>query len=178
MSTEQRNPKSKSAKVLCAQRCRLVITDIDGVWTDGGVYYSGRGEEMKRFSVRDGMGVERLRNAGIETAIMTGERSESVAKRAEKLRIEALHLGIKDKKSLLATVCERRQLSLREVAYIGDDINDLPAILAVSEEGLTGAPLDAISEVQSAVDFISNEPGGHGAFRGFAEWLLKLRQEN
>src|SRR5678816_1871370 len=108
-----------------ATRLRLVLTDSDGVLTDTGVYYSERGEELKRFSIRDGMGVERLRNAGIQTAIITGETSESVARRAEKLKLPGLFLGIKDKAGHLAEVMARMGVAVPQVAYIGDDVNDL-----------------------------------------------------
>src|SRR6476661_5137089 len=100
-----------------ARRIRLVLTDCDGVLTDGGVYYSERGEEMKRFNIRDGMGVERLRNQGIATGIITGEVSPSVRTRAAKLRIEELHLGIKDKPACLQEIMTRTGLRADEIAF-------------------------------------------------------------
>ena len=112
---------------LRARQVKLVITDCDGVLTDGGVYYSARGEELKRFNIRDGMGVERLwKLAGIETGIITGENSPSVARRAKKLGIIECHLGAKDKAAKVGAILESRNLSAREVAYLGDDVNDLP----------------------------------------------------
>src|ERR1700760_5001552 len=98
-----------------ARRIKLLVTDVDGVLTDAGVYYSARGEEMKRFSIRDGMGVERLRNAGIATAFITGETSESVARRAEKLKLPALFLGVKDKAKELEKVLARLEVRPDEV---------------------------------------------------------------
>ncbi len=103
-----------------AARIALVVTDSDGVLTDGGVYYSARGEEMKRFSIRDGMGFERLRDAGLSVAIMTGETSESVARRAEKLQARAL-LGVKDKAAHLPRLLASLSLTAGAVAYLGDD---------------------------------------------------------
>lgn len=161
-----------------AQRIRLVLTDVDGVLTDAGVYYSAEGEQLKRFSVRDGMGVERLRLAGIETGIITGENSEPVMRRAEKLSINELHLGIKDKPATLRAILSRRDIADDAVAYIGDDVNDLQVIKSLRERGLTGAPSDAIDDVRSVVHFISPAAGGHGAFRAFADWILKLRAES
>ncbi|MCB0620326.1 MAG: HAD-IIIA family hydrolase [Saprospiraceae bacterium] len=151
---------------------KLLITDCDGVLTDAGVYYSANGEEMKRFSIRDGMGVERLRNlAGIETAIITGELSGSVRKRAEKLKITELHLGIKDKVACLQEILSRKNLQPAEIAYIGDDYNDLEVLQLV---GLSACPADGLEEVKSSVDYICANRGGNGAFREFAEFIIRL----
>jgi 3-deoxy-D-manno-octulosonate 8-phosphate phosphatase (KDO 8-P phosphatase) len=156
-----------------ARRLKLVLTDCDGVLTDGGVYYSERGEELKRFNIRDGMGVERLRTlAGIETGIITGEFSPSVSRRAEKLRITECHLGAKDKTAVVRSILQRLDLSSEEVAYLGDDVNDLPAFAVV---GLTACPGDALDEVKAAAHVILQQPGGYGAFREFVEIVLKAR---
>jgi 3-deoxy-D-manno-octulosonate 8-phosphate phosphatase (KDO 8-P phosphatase) len=158
-----------------AAAIRLVVTDVDGVLTDAGVYYSARGEELKRFSLRDGMGVERLRSAGIETAFMTGETSECVSRRAEKLRIADVFLGVKDKAAHLDVVLQRTGRAAPEIAFIGDDVNDLALLERVGERGLTGAPADATTAVASRVHHRTTANGGHGAFRDFAEWILGLR---
>ncbi|NUP07145.1 MAG: HAD-IIIA family hydrolase [Polyangiaceae bacterium] len=157
-----------------AARVKLVLTDCDGVLTDNGVYYSARGEEMKRFSIRDGMGVERLRNAGIETAIITGENAEMVQRRADKLKIRA-HLGVKDKAGRLPELLALHAVALNEIAYIGDDVNDLGAMDEVAPGGLVAAPGDAMPDVARRVHFLTKAPGGHGAFREFAEWILAAR---
>ena len=159
-----------------ARRLRLVLTDCDGVLTDGGVYYSDQGEAMKRFSVRDGMGVRRLRDAGIESAIVTQEESACVARRAEKLGLSHLFLGVVDKQAHLPAILEETGLLLAQLAYIGDDVNDLGILAEVGREGITGAPADAMPEVLDTVQFRSVARGGAGAFRDFAEWLLGLRQ--
>jgi 3-deoxy-D-manno-octulosonate 8-phosphate phosphatase (KDO 8-P phosphatase) len=156
-----------------ALRIKLVLTDCDGVLTDAGVYYSERGEELKRFSIRDGMGFERLRRAGIVVAIVTGETSGSVARRAEKLGSRAF-LGVADKAAHLAAVLREMGASLGEVAFIGDDVNDLGIIAAVGEAGLVGAPADAMQEVRDVAHYVTEAPGGRGAFREFAEWILRL----
>jgi len=158
-----------------AARLRLVITDVDGVLTDGGVFYSDRGESMKRFSVRDGMGVERLRLAGMETAFMTRELSPIVSRRAEKLRLAHVYLGVNDKRAALDQVLVEAGLEPPQVAYIGDDVNDREIMQAVAEQGLTGAPADAEPEILRLAHHRSQRPGGHGAFREFAEWILGLR---
>ena len=158
-----------------AARLRLVLTDSDGVLTDTGVYYSERGEELKRFSIRDGMGVERLRNAGVETGIVTGERSPAVLRRAEKLGLRHVLLGVKDKAGAVLALCRDEGLALSELAFIGDDVNDLEVLTVLSREGLTAAPADALPSVLAVVNHVCSAPGGHGAFRDFAEWILGHR---
>jgi 3-deoxy-D-manno-octulosonate 8-phosphate phosphatase (KDO 8-P phosphatase) len=160
-----------------AQRISLVLTDCDGVLTDNGVYYSADGEELKRFSVRDGMGVERLRINDVETAIMTQENSASVRKRAEKLKLRYLYCSVRDKQAHLAIVLNQSGLKLAHLAYIGDDVNDYEIIQTIGEVGLTACPQDAMPAVQRIVHYRCAAPGGHGAFRDFAEWLLRLRDE-
>ena len=158
-----------------ALNIKLVLTDSDGVLTDSGVYYSASGEELRRFSVRDGMGAERLRAAGIETAIMTGENCPAVRKRAEKLKMRYLYMGVRDKLAHLPVVYSQTGLGLSQIAYIGDDINDMDVINTINPQGLTAAPADAIPQVQQAVHYLSASRGGEGAFRDFAEWILRLR---
>jgi len=156
-----------------ARRIRLVLTDCDGVLTDGGVYYSERGEELKRFHIRDGMGVVRLREHGIATGIITGETSPSVRTRAAKLRIEELHLGIQDKPGCLRAILARTGLSAEEVAFIGDDTNDVEILGLV---GLSACPADAISFARAAADLHCQTSGGHGCFRELAEFIIAAQE--
>jgi len=157
-----------------AARIKILLTDVDGVLTDNGVYYSESGEVMKRFSIRDGMGVERLRKlAGIDTGIITGETSPSVVRRAEKLQIVELHLGIRDKLARVTEIMERLQLQWQEIAYIGDDVNDLEVM---GKAGLTACPADAMPQVSETVHYHCGNKGGYGAFREFAEWLIELKK--
>lgn len=158
-----------------AARLKLVFSDVDGVQTDAGVYYSERGEELKRFSVRDGMGFELLRRSDIQGGFITRESSGCVARRAEKLKLEHVHLGVWNKREVLPKILAEHDLSPAEVAYIGDDINDLEALHYIGERGLTGAPADAMPAVLEVVHFHAPARGGHGAFRDFAEWILSLR---
>jgi 3-deoxy-D-manno-octulosonate 8-phosphate phosphatase (KDO 8-P phosphatase) len=155
-----------------AARVRLVVTDVDGVLTDAGVYYSERGEELKRFNVRDGMGVELLRAAGVRTAFLSREASPSVKSRARKLGIEHLWLGVADKRAHLDVVLRETALKIAEIAYVGDDVNDLGIIEAIGCDGLTAAPSDATPAVARAVHHRLAARGGHGAFREFADWIL------
>jgi 3-deoxy-D-manno-octulosonate 8-phosphate phosphatase (KDO 8-P phosphatase) len=159
-----------------ALRVRLVLTDCDGVLTDGTVWVSEHGEALKRFSLRDGMGVERLHGAGVETAIVTRERSPIVARRAEKLRLRLHFEGVADKAAELPRMLAEAGYRAGEAAYIGDDVNDLGILEAVGREGLTGAPFDALEPVASAVHHVCRARGGEGAFREFAEWILRLRE--
>jgi len=159
-----------------ARRIRLVLTDSDGVLTDTGVYYGESGEVMKRFSIRDGMGVERLRLEGIETAIITGELSGSVRTRALKLGMPHMYLGIKDKAAQLPAILAETGLSIKQVAFVGDDVNDLEIINLIRPSGLTAAPGDAMPVVLRRVHYRTHARAGYGAFREVAEWLLDLRR--
>ncbi|MDB5155937.1 MAG: family hydrolase, partial [Mucilaginibacter sp.] len=158
-----------------ASGIKLLITDCDGVLTDGGVYYSEDGENLKKFNIRDGMGVERLRKlTGIETAIVTGEESSSLIKRAQKLKITELHLLVKDKPEVLKEILSRLQLSAAEVAYIGDDYNDLEVMRMV---GFSACPADALPKIKAQADYICEAKGGEGCFREFAELIIELKND-
>lgn len=148
---------------------KLFITDIDGVWTDGGMYYTAEGDVMKRFCVKDGWGVIFLRELGIPVAIMTGENTQIVARRALKLKIERCYLGVKDKLKLAGELCAELGISLEDVAFIGDDINDLPLLRAV---GWSGSPLNTPDYIRREVRYPGAVHGGHGAFREFVESIL------
>ena len=171
------SPTGLSRPAKRARAIRLVLADCDGVLTDGTVYYSAEGEVLKRFSLRDGMGVERLREAGIATGILTRERSAVVARRAQKLGLPYLFEGVADKLGHLPGILAASGLALAEIAYIGDDVNDLELLREVGREGLTAAPGDAMPEAMAAVHYRCERTGGHGAFREFAEWILALRRE-
>jgi 3-deoxy-D-manno-octulosonate 8-phosphate phosphatase (KDO 8-P phosphatase) len=159
-----------------ARRVRLVLTDCDGVLTDGTALYGPEGEAMKRFSLRDGLGVERLREAGIATAIVTRERSACVARRAEKLALPFHFEGVWDKAAHLGEMLATAGVNVGEVAFMGDDLNDLGLLEGVGARGLTGAPPDAMPSVRQRVHFVARAAGGAGAFRDFAEWILELRR--
>lgn len=158
-----------------AHRISLVITDNDGVLTDGMVYVGPAGETMKAYSVRDGMGVERLRAGGVHTAVLTREMSTLIGPRASKLELAHVWTGVRDKHAFLPRMLRETGLSPAQLAYIGDDVNDLALLEVIGEVGLTGAPADAMPAVQAAVHHVCNAPGGRGAFRDFAEWILRLR---
>ena len=154
---------------------RLFATDVDGVLTDAGMYYSESGDEWKKFNTRDGMGIKLLQKAGLVTAIVTQERTRLVARRAEKLAIPELHQGVMDKLSVIRDMAMRHGLSLRQVAYIGDDVNDIEALQAV---GFSAAPADGLPQVLEIVDHVCRQKGGEGAVRELAEMILCSRVES
>ena len=149
---------------------KLVITDIDGVWTDGGMYYGSEGREWKKFNTSDSAGVLFCQLNDIPICIITGEDTPIVERRAAKLGIEMVWLGIKDKLSVAETVCERLGISLEQVAFIGDDINDLPLMDAA---GYSASVPDAPEYVKQHASYITTRRGGAGAFRDFVEHLLR-----
>ncbi len=156
-----------------ASKIKLVLTDCDGVLTDTGVYYSADGEAMKRFSIRDGMGVERLRKyANVETGIVTGEATDIVRRRAEKLKMTEIHLGINYKDRQFKEILKRRNLKPEEVAFIGDDSNDVTVMRLA---GLTACPGDATQFAKNESDIILKTNGGYGAFREFAEIIIEAK---
>jgi len=161
-----------------ASAVRLVVSDVDGVLTDAGVYYSAEGEALKRFSMRDGMGVELLRDAGIVTALLTREESPIVTRRAQKLKIDCVWSGQRDKREALPRLIQTLGCDPKAVAYIGDDVNDLAALSFVAEAGLAVCPADAAPKVARAVHFVTAARGGHGAFRELCDLILENQKEH
>lgn len=155
-------------------KVKLVATDCDGVLTDGGMYYTEQGDVMKKFNVIDGVGFEQLRKAGIKTAILTAEKNPLLQKRAEKLKVDYLYTGSKDKLELLKELCNQLQITLEEAAYMGDDIFDVPAIESV---GFGCVPANAFQNIKDKADYVTEHRGGEGAFREMAEMILKRERE-
>lgn len=149
---------------------KMLLTDCDGCLTDGGMYYSEHGDELKKFNTRDGMAFAMLRQQGIITGIITGEKVELNRRRAEKMQIDELYMGEKDKLSAVKKLAEKYHISIEEIAYIGDDINDLPVLKAV---GLACCPSDAVGEVRRAADYITAAKGGQGVVREVAEKIVE-----
>ena len=171
--TSRKKQQSKTIPASRLNRIRLFAMDVDGVLTDAGMYYGESGDEWKKFNTRDGMGIKLLQKAGFITAIVTQERTKLVARRAEKLAIPEVHQGIMDKLSLVREMTERHGLSLEQVAYIGDDINDLETLKAV---GFSASPADGIPQVIAAVDYVCMKKGGEGAVREVIEMILGAQQ--
>lgn len=148
---------------------KLIATDIDGVWTDGGMYYSESGEEGKRFNTYDSAGVVFCRHLNIPVAILTGEPSLAVKRRAEKLAIAYCYTGLTDKCQTLQTICGKLGVVLEDVAYIGDDINDIAVLKAV---GFSACPASAPDYIKKMVHRVLMKKGGEGVFREFVEGIL------
>lgn len=173
--SQRRTGKKDAGRTSPAQvlkRIRLFATDVDGVLTDAGMYYSESGDELKKFSTHDGMGIKLLQRAGLITALVTQEQTKLVARRAEKLAIPEVHQGVMDKLPVLRAMAARHAVTLAEVAYMGDDINDLVSLRAV---GFSAAPADALQPIRKAVTYVCRAKGGEGAVREVAEMILEAQ---
>lgn len=162
--------KKRRKAAAAKKKIRLVATDCDGVLTDGGMYYSESGDEVKKFNTLDGMGFELLRGQGIKTAIITGETNRMVERRANKLKADDLIMGQKDKLEALEKLCAKYGISMDEAAYIGDDVFDIPAIEAC---GFGCAPQNALDEVKAKADYTTKAAGGKGCFREMVNVILE-----
>jgi len=148
---------------------KLILTDIDGVWTDGGMYYDQTGNEWKKFNTSDSAGVLFCKEMNIPIGIITGENTLIVSKRADKLKIDFLFQGISDKLSIAEELCEKLNIQLSDVAYIGDDIGDLSLLVKV---GISASPNNSSEYIKDKVHFVTQKNGGDGAFREFVETIL------
>lgn len=153
---------------------KVLVMDVDGTLTDGKIYMSANGELMKAFNIKDGYAIARLRDYDIEPVIITGRSSEIVRQRCAELKIKELHQGIENKSYKLRDVCEKLNVELCQVAYIGDDLNDLSCMKIC---GCSACPSDAMIQVKEIVNFVCEAKGGDGAVREFIDFLL-ARQEN
>jgi len=159
-------------KVQQVRKIAMLLMDVDGTLTDGRIFVLPDGQEIKAYHVRDGLGIFLARMAGHKVRIITGKTSPSLEKRAERLGIEELHHGIMDKKKVLQEIGERHELTLDQIAYIGDDLADLEVTKSV---GLSAAVADAHPAVKKVADFICRNEGGRGAVREFIEFILKVQ---
>ncbi|HMN25281.1 MAG: HAD-IIIA family hydrolase [Ignavibacteriaceae bacterium] len=159
-----------------AEKIKVILTDVDGVLTDTGIYYGQDGEVLKRFSIRDGMGVERLRKyASIETIIITGENSATVKTRAEKLKIQEFYLGVKKKEEVFEIIKKKSGFEKENIAYIGDDSNDFEIMQLC---GFTATPADGMNFIKDISDYVCETKAGYGAFREFAELILAFKNNS
>ncbi|NEP51579.1 MAG: HAD-IIIA family hydrolase [Moorea sp. SIO3C2] len=151
---------------------KLLALDVDGVMTDGGLYYTESGEEFRKFNVKDGMGIRLLQQTEIEVAVITNSSSRATRHRVQKLGIKYNFFAIEDKLAVLKELCQQLSLSLSQVAYVGDDIIDLAVLKAV------GCPLtvaDGIPENQDSAVYVTRLAGGQGAVREICELLIKAQ---
>ena len=152
-----------------ARNVRLLCVDVDGVLTDGGMYYGPDGEVLKKFNTRDAMGLARVREVGIAVALISGEDSDIVHSRARKLKIDDVFCGVSNKRVAIDELCARQGLALHQVAFIGDDLNDLPALECV---GFPCAVADAAAPVKAIAQYVTDKRGGEGAVRELCELLI------
>ncbi len=165
--------KDRLLKERC-QRLKLILTDVDGVMTDGSIFILPTGEEARVFNVKDGYGVVLAHAAGLKTGIITGRASSTVSERARALGMSVVKQGSLDKARLFAEILDEASLQPHEVAYIGDDYPDLPVLQQV---GLSAVPHDAPLALKEAAFMIMESPGGRGALREFIESILRARED-
>lgn len=152
---------------------KLILTDIDGVWTDGGMYYDQTGNEWKKFHTYDSAGILLAHRAGIPVGIVTGENTQIVQRRAEKLCVDYLMQGVSDKLAVARQLCLKMGISLRDVAYIGDDLNDIALLQHV---GIAGVPASAPQYIRRLATIRLSKKGGEGVFREFVEAVLSFEE--
>ncbi len=157
-----------------ASKIKLLLTDVDGVLTDAGMYYSENGEELKKFNTRDGKAFELLRNAGIKTGIVTAEQTQLVERRAKKIKADFLFQNVKDKSFVLNEILKQTGLKETEIAYIGDDLNDVEIMLRA---GISACPGDAVKTIKGIANITLLSKGGEGAIREFAEFILECKDQ-
>lgn len=149
---------------------KMLVLDVDGTLTDGKIYMSANGELMKAFNIKDGYALVHLRNYGIEPIIITGRISEIVKRRCEELGINELYQGVDDKAVCLKNVCEKKGITTKQCAYIGDDLNDIDCMMLC---GHRAAPADAMKSVRDVVDYVCDARGGDGAVREYCDLLIE-----
>lgn len=152
------------------KKIRLFLTDCDGCLTDGGMYYTESGDELKKFNTLDGMGFQLLRENGILTGIITKENTKIVERRAQKLKVDFLKQGVINKLETVQEICKKNNIHLEEVAYVGDDINDYEVISAV---GYGCCVSNAVDKIKQISKYVSRKNGGDGAIREIVEWILE-----
>ncbi len=153
-------------------RLRAFILDVDGVLTDGGLWYGARGEPLRRFDVKDGLGLRLVQEAGVAVAFISGETGNALLRRAAKLRVRDVYSGVEDKRSTLLRFLASRKIIPADAAYMGDDLNDLGPLRAA---GLAIAPADAAAEVLRVAHWRTSRTGGRGAVREVCDALLAAR---
>lgn len=151
-------------------KLKLLVLDVDGTMTDGGIYYDDHGNEIKKFAIKDGAGLQLAHAAGLQIMICTGRECPAVSKRANELKLDYLFQNVMDKKGFLSKFMNEHRLCAQNIAYCGDDLNDLAAM---SLCGFVACPADACDEVKAKANYICPQRGGEGAVRGAIEKILK-----
>lgn len=155
-------------------KIKAVVFDVDGTLTDGGIYMGQSGELFKRFDVKDGYAIHQMMpDNGLVPIVITGRQSDIVERRCKELGIEEVHQGVKDKLGKLKEIAKKLNIGMDEIAYIGDDVNDLKCMSSV---GISACPSDAVADVIADVDYVCESKGGYGAVREFIQWLIENNQ--
>jgi len=162
---------NKILKEKC-KKIKIILTDVDGVLTDGGMYYSENGDIMKKFHARDGMGISLLKKNGLKTMIITKEKTIFVKKWSQKMKIEKLFDGIVKKEEIVKNICKKYNVNASELAYIGDDVNDIRLMKLV---GLSVVPNNANIEAKKQANYVCNLKGGEGVLREIADMVLTIK---
>lgn len=155
-----------------AEKIKLLVFDVDGTLTDGSVYVGLQGEIIKVFNVKDGLGISLALQNGFKVVLVTGRKSEMLLKRAQELGVSEVHQGVSNKVKVLRKICSKYEISIEEVAFMGDDLNDFMAMQTV---GLACVPSDAAEDLKQVAHYITKENGGKGAARAFIEYILKAQ---
>lgn len=166
------SPSLTAGVIERARRIRVVLFDVDGVLTDGGVYMHADGTESKRFDIKDGAGIVIARRAGLAVGLISARQSASTLHRARQLGMDPVRQGVSDKAAALDEVMRLHGWDAEAIAYMGDDVVDLPVLTRV---GLAACPADAVPEVRAVAHFVSPRPGGHGAARSLIEDVLRAQ---
>lgn len=172
MSIWRKLLKHRDEKLSDLSKIRLIVVDVDGTMTDGGIYYSQQGDEIKKFNSRDAAGYFTAHAVGIKIMVLTGRECYATTRRMKELNIDYVCQDVKDKYSYLEKFMADYNYGCEEVAYIGDDLNDLFPMQLV---GFVGCPLDAYPEIKAVADYVSEAKGGEGAVRDFIQYILKER---
>lgn len=149
---------------------KLLLLDVDGVMTDGGIYFTERGDELKKFNIKDGYGLAKLQKSGVKAGILTGRTSQLVARRAQELGISEVHQGLDNKLDAYERIRTKLNLSDEEIAYVGDDEPDIPVM---KKAGFAACPANAVAAVRREADFVCRNRGGEGAVREVVDIILE-----
>ncbi len=160
--------------MIMERKLKLLVIDVDGTMTDGGIYYDECGNEWKKFCTKDAAGFFAAHNAGIKIMVLTGRECAATTKRMEELKVDYLFQNVRNKKSFLKEFLEENNIFEEELGYIGDDLNDLPPMELA---GFVGCPYDSCVEIKKIANYVSPIEGGHGAVRDIIEHVLRASNE-
>lgn len=156
------------------ERIKYLVIDVDGTMTDAGIYYDDNGNELKKFCTKDAAGFFAAHKVGMKIMVLTGRKCEAVTRRMQEVKVDYLEQNIKDKRTYLQSFMAENKIEQEEMAYLGDDLNDLPGMELC---GFVGCPEDACEEIKCRADYVSNVKGGYGAVRDIIAHILKQRGE-